>query len=102
MISFIFHLEIFLKYKNINSKFKIVTASDTSHYLSLRQLLDSIVKYEKDLEVIVYDLGLSDFEVSKIKHDYKNTELKKFEFNNYPKYFLLTEQDKEPMLGNLP
>ena len=82
------------KKQNIDNKFKIITASDTSHYLSLRQLLDSIVKYEKDLKVIVYDLGLSDFEVSQIKNEYKTIELKKFEFNNYPKYFLLSEQDK--------
>ena len=75
------------KIQNIDNKFKIITASDTSHYLSLRQLLDSIIKYEKHLEVIVYDLGLSDFEVSKIKNDKKTIELKKFEFNNYPKYF---------------
>lgn len=65
----------------------IVTAADKSHGRSLLNLLASIKIYEPNVSVIIWDLGLTNLQRNKIKDNFKPYELKKFNFNLYPKYF---------------
>ena len=86
-------LLLFLNWINNNEKLTIVTASDTSHFQSLKQLIDSIKKYEKDTRLIVFDLGLKIEELEELNSTYINIEVHKFEFNNYPEHVNLSSQD---------
>lgn len=84
--------------KSLNSKeFKIVTGSDSSHFNSLVNLLNSIKKHEPDTETIVYNLGLSSDEVYYLKNNF-NFEVINFEFKNYPKF--IGEIDSSNKLGS--
>ena len=60
---------LFLNWINNNEQLTIVTASDTSHFQSLKQLIDSIKKYEKDTRLIVFDLGLKIEELEELKRE---------------------------------
>ena len=84
---------LFLNWINNNEQLTIVTASDTSHFQSLKQLIDSIKKYEKDTRLIVFDLGLKIEELEELNSTYINIEVHKFEFNNYPEHVNLSSQD---------
>jgi hypothetical protein len=70
-----------------NIRLTIVTAADKSHGKSLLNLLKSIKVYEPNASVIIWDLGLTDFQRIQIKNNFQTYELKKFNFNSYPKYF---------------
>jgi hypothetical protein len=84
---------LFFKWINNNERLTIVTASDTSHFESLKQLIDSIKKYEKHANLIVFDLGLKVEELKELNNKYNNVEINKFEFSNYPKHVNLLSQD---------
>ena len=86
-------LLLFLNWINNNEQLTIVTASDTSHFQSLKQLIDSIKKYEKDTRLIVFDLGLKIEELEELNSTYINIEVHKFEYNNYPEHVNLSSQD---------
>ena len=66
--------------------FIIVTAADSSHHKSLKNLLSSVVLYEKYAKVIIFDLGLTKSEVKEIKRKFKKMEIRKFNFSKYPSY----------------
>lgn len=65
----------------------IVTGSDSSHFKSLLQLLESLNIYEPKTKVIVYDLGLNNLEIKNIKQNFSRFELRKFDYKKYPSYF---------------
>lgn len=67
----------------------IITAADTSHYKSLINLLSSISKYEKSVEVSVWDLGFTSEELASINKYFPNYKISKFEFAKYPEHFNL-------------
>ena len=93
-ICFYEQLLFFFKWTNEqNKELTIVTASDTSHFESLKQLIDSIKKYEKHSNLIVFDLGLKVEELNELNNKYPNIEVNKFEFSNYPKHVNLSSQD---------
>ncbi len=75
---------------------KIVTASDSKFYDSLLQLIDSIRTHEPEAKIVVYDIGLTNSQIQKLKN-YKLSEFKKFDFNKYPKFF--SERDEFGKLG---
>jgi hypothetical protein len=79
------------KIGNLSSPTKIVTAADTSHFESALQLITSIQKESPVNEIIFYDLGLKYDEILELKK--YNVTYKKFEFENYPKFVNLSEQD---------
>ncbi len=81
-----------IKWINNNEQLTIVTASDTSHFQSLKQLIDSIKKYENDSKLIVFDLGLKAEELKELNSKYNNIELNKFEYSNYPKHVNLSTE----------
>ena len=90
---FLSQLLFFFKWINNNEHLTIVTAADTSHFESLKQLIDSIKNYEKHSNLIVFDLGLKVEEVEELNSRYNNIELQKFEFSNYPEHVNLSSQD---------
>jgi hypothetical protein len=65
----------------------IVTGSSSSHYKSLVQLLESLMIYESNTKIIVYDLGLQEGERKYINANFTNTDLRVFNFDKYPDYF---------------
>jgi hypothetical protein len=70
--------------------FIIITGADSSHYKSLVQLLSSIILYEKNTKVIVFDLGLTDLEKNELNEKIKTIEtieIRKFDYSKYPKFF---------------
>ena len=67
-------------------KFIIITGSDSRYYKSLKQLLLSILLYEKNTKVIVFDLGLSNEESNELKRQFRKIELRKFDYSKYPEY----------------
>ena len=70
--------------------FIIITGADSSHYKSLVQLLSSIMLYEKNTKVIVFDLGLTDLEKNKLNEKIKTIEtieIRKFDYSKYPNFF---------------
>ena len=67
--------------------FIIITAADSSHYKSLKNLLLSIILYEKNAKVIIVDLGLTKSEVEELKKKFKIIEIRKFDYSKYPSYF---------------
>ncbi|WP_298883524.1 DUF1647 domain-containing protein [uncultured Polaribacter sp.] len=82
---------IFLEFRLLFYKFKqdlvIVTGSDSSHFKSLLQLLESLKIHEKDTKVIIYDLGITIEEDNILQNIFSNYEVRKFDYDNYPSYF---------------
>ena len=79
-----FVVELFWDVPKItNKQITIVTASDTSHFLSVKQLISSINHFERKSKIIFYDLGLREEE----KEEIKNMDLiyKNFKFNSITK-----------------
>ena len=95
LIYFLFFLieSRFLKTKSRNIKFKIITASDSSHFKSLCQLLDSITIFCRLDQIVLYDLGLTNTEVLDISKRYPSVKTIKFNFDEYPKHVNLKERD---------
>tara|TARA_B110000008_G_scaffold129877_1_gene132134 strand:- start:1214 stop:2437 length:1224 start_codon:yes stop_codon:yes gene_type:complete len=90
--SFVFFFTINQKEKRL----KIITASDSKFYDSLIQLIDSIRTFEPDAKIVLYDIGLNNSQIEKLKN-YKLFEFKKFDFNKYPQFF--SDRDEFGKLG---
>lgn len=91
-----FYLNIYLliSFQNIDKlKFLIITASDTSHFKSLCQLLESLLTYCKNDKVVVYDLGLKNEEIDYIRKTFETVYIKHFDFSSYPSFINLKEKD---------
>ena len=89
----IFVETVFLNFKNENNKFKIITASDSSHFNSLCQLLDSLINFCSSDHLVLYDLGLTNNETLHLVNNYPSVKILKFKFDNYPKHVSLKERD---------
>jgi hypothetical protein len=63
-----------------------VTGADTTHAKSLLNLLKSILKFEPNAGVTVWDLGLTHDELNAIRKLSKNFQIRQFDFNSYPKF----------------
>jgi hypothetical protein len=74
-----------------NKPLKIVTASDTSHFLSVVQLINSIKKYDNNSEIVFYDLGLKKNEFDILKK--MQIKIIQFPFQNFPNFMNLSEKD---------
>lgn len=80
------------KYSRIvNKPLKVVTASDTSHFLSVVQLINSIKKYDNNSEIVFYDLGLKKNESDILKK--LQIKIIQFPFHNFPNFMNLSEKD---------
>jgi hypothetical protein len=69
-----------------SNKFVIVTGGDSSHYESLWQFLSSLLTWEPDTKVIVFDLGLVESERQYLKDAFPAAELRLFDYSQYPDY----------------
>ena len=67
-----------------SSRVKIVIASDSSHFNSLCNLLESITR-NTNIKIIFYDLGLRYDEIIGVKR-FKNVEFHNFQFDKYPNF----------------
>jgi hypothetical protein len=65
----------------------IVSASDFTHERSLRNLLQSLVNFEKESKLIVYDLGMNSDYLDKLKLSYPDIDFRDFQFGKYPDFF---------------
>lgn len=65
----------------------IVTGSDSSHFRSQCQFLDSLYLHEPEMVVYVYNLGWTVEQTEHIKVTYSRAIIRNFEFNKYPSYF---------------
>lgn len=73
----------------------IVTGSDSSHFKSLYQLLESLNIYEASTKIIIFDLGITVDEREIIKNNFPDFELRKFDYSKYPSYFNIKENAGE-------
>ena len=73
----------------------IVTGTDNLFYSSLLQLIENIKKYEKESNLIVYDLGLNDDQLKELRSKYKKLQIKKFNFEDYPKFISMRDEHKK-------
>ncbi|MHB0754987.1 DUF1647 domain-containing protein [Polaribacter sp. M15] len=80
-------MELKLIFKPKKQKLVIISASDSSHYKSLYQFLESVFIHEKKTKVIVYDLGLKVSERKVLLQSFKTLDLRTFDYSKYPKYF---------------
>ena len=88
-------LELRLLFYKSKQHLVIVTGSDSSHFKSLYQLLKSLVTYEGNTKIIIFDLGITTQEREIIKNDFPNFELRKFDYSKYPSYFNIKENAGE-------
>lgn len=75
---------------NKNPEITIVTATDKNFFKSLLQLVESIRNNEKKAKLIVYDIGLDHSQIDWLKNN-EYLELRKFQFENYPKFLSLRD-----------
>jgi len=62
-----------------------VSGASSNHFKSLKNLIESVLKFYPNNEFHVYDLGLTDDESAQIKN-YKVV-FEKFDYSQYPSYF---------------
>lgn len=100
---YICYLNLDLKNSNEaqNKKITIVTAADKSHYKSVKQLIKSVQKTNKEVVVYFYDLeNISEFNIKDVTYD--NFIYRKFDFSNYPSFIskkFFSEYDNSFKLG---
>jgi len=69
-----------MSYKDIY----FISAASSNHYKSLIQLINSILNFYNDANIIIYDIGLSDNEYDFLKQTYETIIIKKFDFSKTP------------------
>ena len=88
-----------LKDKKLYKKeIQIVTASDNIFFESLCQLIRNLKKYEEDIQIIIYDIGLEREQKSKLLSEFKDIKYKEFNFSNYPVF--IGKRDEYKKLGH--
>jgi len=65
----------------------IVSGADSTHYLSLTNLLRSLYVCMPESKVVVFDLGMTDTENVELAKRFKKVEFRKFDYSKYPAYF---------------
>jgi len=80
-------LELKLKSFDNKQELVLVTGSDSSHYKSLCQLLNSIKTFEKNAKTVVFDLGLTKEEHLSLEQSFDFVDLRKFDYSKYQAYF---------------
>lgn len=68
-------------------KLVIVTGADSSHYKSLCQFLSHLLRHEPIIKVVVFDLGLSNYERQYLSDNFLTIDLRRFDYAKYPDYF---------------
>lgn len=87
-----------VKYKKTFKKdLVLVTGSDEVFADSLFQLLENISSQQDLKAIVVYDLGMNQQQVDKLKNNFQEIIYRKFEFDKYPSFF--NERDEYGKLG---
>lgn len=97
LLDFILVLIFFFKPALNNEDFLLITGSDSSHFNSLVNLLNSLKKYEKKMEVVIINLGLTKDEINFLKENFIYP-IKDFDFVNSPDF--VSCRDKYNKLGS--
>jgi len=86
------------KYKKTFKKdLVLVTGSDEIFAESLFQLLENVNSQQDIKAIVVYDLGMNQQQVDKLKNNFQEIIYRKFEFDKYPSFF--NERDEYGKLG---
>jgi len=85
LMDFFFFLKLNL-YKPIDN-LMIVTGADSTHQKSLRQFLYNVRKFEPNICVIAYDLGMDADFILKLKKEFETIVFETFDYSLYPSYF---------------
>ena len=76
-----------IKYKKIDStNITIVTGADFTHFKSLINLINSINKYEENINLVIYDLGLRENQIKELLNMKISFVYEKFDFSKYPPF----------------
>ena len=67
--------------------FVLVSGSDSSHFNSLCQFLESATQHEPRSRLVVFDLGLTDEECRHLSKTFPRIDIRHFDFSKYPEYF---------------
>lgn len=87
----------FFKIKKILTKrFLVVTAADEKYFKYVERLIKNL-KYNNLKNIVVYDLGFSANQISKLQNE--EIKLIKFNFENYPSFISDKQQTNEKKLG---
>ena len=70
-----------------NVSLTIISASDRTHQRSLRNLLRSLCRFEPTAKVIIYDLGMDNSFLEKLRDEFKSVEFKSFPYEKYPSHY---------------
>jgi hypothetical protein len=85
--------------KLYSTELTIVTGSDFTHYKSLTNLLQSLIEFEVNSRLVVYDLGLNEVQKKDLKKNFLNIELIDFQFDKYP-VFISQRSKSDNKLGS--
>lgn len=72
------------------NKFVMVTGADRTHFKSLCQFLSSLILFEPNISVIVFDLGLLKPQKENLLASFSSIEVRTFDYGQYPAYFNIT------------
>ena len=76
----------------------IVTATDQIFFESLIQLLENIRYHEKEIPIVVYNLGINESQYKTLLNKkFNNLNIKDFDFSSFPKFY--SERDSFNRLG---
>ena len=75
-----------ISFRKDNQNLNIVTGADTTHAKSLINLLKSILKFEPNAQVTIWDLGLNQGQINSIFELSNCFQIRKFDFESYPKF----------------
>ena len=67
-------------------KLVMVTGISSNHFTESKALFGSFHEHMPNTKIIIYDIGLTDSQVSTLQ-TYCNVEIRKFNFQKYPEYF---------------
>ena len=88
---------LFLNKKIYDNRITYITASDSEYFDRSLNLIASINLYDKNQEIIFYDLGLNKTQKEYLK-TINNVTVKLFKFNDYPP-FVSKRRDDHNKLG---
>jgi hypothetical protein len=80
------NLRVFLV-RTPSENLTIITASDSSHQLSLLNLLSSIRQFEPKAAVEIYDLGMEPSFAASLQNEFSSFRFKCFPYEKYPSYY---------------
>lgn len=81
------YMSFLLKRQRIEGEFVFITGADSSHFKSVKQFVESFLKFEKNSKLIFYDLGLSMDQSVEFQANFPDIIYEKFNYFKYPDFF---------------